>query len=118
MKCPRCEDSVLDEKDRDGVTLDVCRVCRGLWLDRGELEKLIARTTREFDEYARRRDRDDDDDDDDDDDREERRRRSMPPQGQVPTYPQGQGHGYPPPHPHHHPPRKRSWFENLGEIFD
>ena len=43
MKCPRCESTILDERDRDGVTIDVCPKCRGIWLDRGELERLIAR---------------------------------------------------------------------------
>ena len=50
MNCPRCASETLDEKDREGVTIDVCRGCRGVWLDRGELEKLIARATRELDE--------------------------------------------------------------------
>jgi Zn-finger nucleic acid-binding protein len=66
-----------------------------VWLDRGELEKLIARSTSEFDELASRRDdsprravryRDDDDDDDDD-------------------YRRG-------------PRRRRGWFGSLGDIFD
>ena len=48
MKCPRCETAMLDERERDGITVDVCASCRGLWLDRGELEKLIARATREL----------------------------------------------------------------------
>ncbi len=43
MNCPRCESSTLVEKDRDGITIDRCDRCRGIWLDRGELEKLIAR---------------------------------------------------------------------------
>lgn len=29
--------------DRQGITIDRCQSCRGVWLDRGELEKLIAR---------------------------------------------------------------------------
>jgi Zn-finger nucleic acid-binding protein len=41
MKCPRC-DGLLDERERQGVTVDVCPGCRGVWLDRGELEKLLA----------------------------------------------------------------------------
>ena len=76
MKCPRCETSVLDEKERDGVTVDVCRECRGMWLDRGELEKLIARAAPAAGDDERRggkdRDRDRDRDrrrGDDDDDR-------------------------------------------------
>lgn len=43
MHCPRCHDAPLLELDRDGVTIDRCDRCRGIWLDRGELEKLIAR---------------------------------------------------------------------------
>jgi len=50
MNCPRCEGSELDERERDGAVVDVCRACRGVWLDRGELEKppkLGARPVRE-----------------------------------------------------------------------
>ena len=39
--CPRCEAPILQERVRDGVSIDVCRECRGIWLDRGELERLI-----------------------------------------------------------------------------
>lgn len=31
------------ERERDGVTIDVCEDCRGIWLDRGELEKLLSK---------------------------------------------------------------------------
>lgn len=51
MICPRCNDGSLTEMDRDGVTVDRCARCRGIWLDRGELEKLIARG-REVDRAA------------------------------------------------------------------
>ncbi len=54
MKCPRCETTTLDEKHREGVVVDTCSQCRGLWLDRGELEKLIARAARDLDELAQR----------------------------------------------------------------
>ena len=47
MRCPRCEEIVLDEIDRNGVTIDRCSGCRGIWLDRGELEKIIARAAQE-----------------------------------------------------------------------
>jgi len=43
MICPRCNKPTLEEKNRNGVTIDICLVCRGIWLDRGELERLIAR---------------------------------------------------------------------------
>ena len=47
MRCPRCEEIVLDEIDRNGVTIDRCSGCRGIWLDRGELAKIIARAAQE-----------------------------------------------------------------------
>ena len=42
MKCPVCPDSVLLITDRQGVEIDYCSQCRGVWLDRGELDKLMA----------------------------------------------------------------------------
>ncbi len=41
MQCPRCG-AVLSERRQVGVQVDVCSRCRGLWLDRGELEKIVA----------------------------------------------------------------------------
>lgn len=43
MFCPRCNTPSLEERERDGITIDVCPQCRGIWLDRGELECLVAR---------------------------------------------------------------------------
>jgi uncharacterized protein len=43
MKCPRCPDAVLTMSDRQGIEIDYCPQCRGVWLDRGELDKLIER---------------------------------------------------------------------------
>ena len=51
MHCPRCENVTLDEMDRAGVTVDRCPECRGVWLDRGELEKILAREARESEEF-------------------------------------------------------------------
>ena len=42
MKCPIC-DIEMRTADREGVEIDYCTQCRGVWLDRGELEKIIAR---------------------------------------------------------------------------
>lgn len=50
MNCPRCERNSLVERDRDGIQIDVCSSCRGVWLDRGELDKLIARAARDDDD--------------------------------------------------------------------
>lgn len=43
MKCPNCPDTALVMADRQGVEIDYCPQCRGVWLDRGELDKLIER---------------------------------------------------------------------------
>ena len=43
MKCPTCTDTALVMTDRQGVEIDYCPQCRGVWLDRGELDKLIER---------------------------------------------------------------------------
>jgi uncharacterized protein len=42
MQCPVCPDSTLLMTHRQGVEIDYCGKCRGVWLDRGELDKLIA----------------------------------------------------------------------------
>ncbi len=43
MKCPVCPDSTLAMTHREGIEIDYCPQCRGVWLDRGELDKLIER---------------------------------------------------------------------------
>ncbi|MCG2824886.1 MAG: TFIIB-type zinc ribbon-containing protein [Desulfurivibrionaceae bacterium] len=44
MKCPVCTQVDLMMTDRQGVEIDYCPQCRGIWLDRGELDKIIERT--------------------------------------------------------------------------
>jgi uncharacterized protein len=44
MQCPTCTDTALVMSDRQGVEIDYCPKCRGVWLDRGELDKLIERS--------------------------------------------------------------------------
>lgn len=44
MKCPVCTDVNLQMADRQGVEIDYCPACRGVWLDRGELDKIIERS--------------------------------------------------------------------------
>jgi uncharacterized protein len=44
VKCPHCKDTVLVMSERQGVEIDHCPQCRGVWLDRGELDKLIERS--------------------------------------------------------------------------
>ena len=45
MNCP-VDGSELRISDRQGVEIDYCPKCRGVWLDRGELDKMIERTDR------------------------------------------------------------------------
>lgn len=42
MRCP-IDDSELAISSREGVEIDFCPQCRGVWLDRGELDKIIDR---------------------------------------------------------------------------
>lgn len=91
MKCPSCT-TELKIADRSGVEIDYCPSCRGVWLDRGELDKILERSTAP-------RGRHDDDDDDD-------YRRPPPPGG----YGHAGGHGQHAPYK-----KKKSW---LGEMFD
>jgi Zn-finger nucleic acid-binding protein len=97
MKCPVCTTVNLVMSERQGVEIDYCPECRGVWLDRGELDKIIARS----------------------DDQHDSRLQQAPATPQPPHYqPQGQhynqGQGY---HQGHgqKPYRKKSFLE---ELFD
>ena len=43
MKCPICNVDLL-MTDRQGIEIDYCPQCRGIWLDRGELDKIIEKS--------------------------------------------------------------------------
>ncbi|MBG6212252.1 MAG: zf-TFIIB domain-containing protein [Cryobacterium sp.] len=47
MKCPT-DSATLVMSERGGVEIDYCPECRGVWLDRGELDKIIDRAEKEF----------------------------------------------------------------------
>jgi Zn-finger nucleic acid-binding protein len=62
MQCPVCKDPQLVISERQGIEIDYCPACRGVWLDRGELDKLIEKSsqsapsrqsspTRQYDEH-------------------------------------------------------------------
>lgn len=95
MQCPRCGDE-LEAHHRGGVEIDVCPRCGGVWLDRGEMDKLVYEDgdavigapqdapavapaspspVPVYRDRDRRRDHRHDDDDDDDDRRSEKRRK-------------------------------------------
>ena len=71
MECPSCR-TTLQLAERQGIEIDYCPRCRGVWLDRGELDKIVERLGQESTvPYARpadyreerpRYERDDDDD--------------------------------------------------------
>ena len=73
MKCPNCNE-ILVMAERQGVEIDYCPKCRGVWLDKGELDKIIEKSaTDEFNQKItqqneKRRHRYDEDDDDDGED--------------------------------------------------
>ncbi|NUQ70486.1 MAG: zf-TFIIB domain-containing protein [Chthonomonadales bacterium] len=89
MNCPTCTDTPLVIADRLGVEIDYCPRCRGVWLDRGELDKLIERANNSappprYDDRGGPSDRDRRYDQrdrdryyDDDDERRHRRKRSF-----------------------------------------
>lgn len=48
MKCPVCVIESLVMSERSGVEIDYCPKCRGVWLDRGELDKIIERSEQQL----------------------------------------------------------------------
>lgn len=87
MKCP-IDGSELIMSERQGVEIDYCPKCRGVWLDRGELDKIIERS-----EGA-----------------------SVPPSAPAsPSYETQRGYGHGERHEQGHRKKKKSI---LGEIFD
>ncbi len=47
MKCPNCQTTLLIT-DKKGIEIDYCPDCRGVWLDRGEMEKIIERSAEHY----------------------------------------------------------------------
>ena len=54
LMCPNCNEG-MQEVRRNEVQIDVCPKCRGVWLDRGELEKLLHSARAVEAEYERER---------------------------------------------------------------
>lgn len=67
LLCPACQE-LLVPVDRGGVEIDYCPNCRGVWLDRGELDKILERaamgasrpTARQLPQHEQWHDHDDD----------------------------------------------------------
>ena len=62
MKCPTCQNTELVMTERQSVEIDYCPKCRGVWLDRGELDKIIARSDSVDEDIGEHRRHEDDDD--------------------------------------------------------
>jgi Zn-finger nucleic acid-binding protein len=96
MKCPVCKTPDLLMTERQGIEIDYCPTCRGVWLDRGELDKFLERLDvkgdmsergRPSEDYVRRND----------DDRRQREYRDEPHEGYRA--------------PRHELRKRRSWFD-------
>ena len=85
LVCPKCT-AEMRSYERNGVMVDRCTECRGIFLDRGELERLIDVEQGPQRAVSMRRDDDRDYDDDDDDDRD--RWREIPDRRDRPAYSQ------------------------------
>jgi Zn-finger nucleic acid-binding protein len=94
MQCPVCAGTQLVMSDRQGIEIDYCPQCRGVWLDRGELDKIIDRSTAAAPEPAPRQP-------------------APPPYNNAPPYPQDPRQGY---YKNDQRYRKKKGF--LGELFD
>ena len=91
MSCP-VDGSALVMSERSGIEIDYCPTCRGVWLDRGELDKIIERNSAS----------------------QQAQSQTAPPPQQAPWGNQGQqpyGHGH-----HGKPYKRRKSF--LEELFD
>lgn len=105
MQCPN-DGSVLVMSERSGIEIDYCPTCRGVWLDRGELDKIVERAAREFAAPSSV---------------------APPPQPQPPVQPQGPGYGQQPAPAYQQPydrghdqgyPRRKKKESWLSELFD
>lgn len=97
MKCPVCNVDLL-MSERSGVEIDYCPKCRGVWLDRGELDEIIrqsgAAAPREFSSpqhFEETRSRYDE---------------------------HGHGHGHDHDHERHHDQGRKKKENFLGDLFD
>ncbi|GIZ51781.1 TFIIB-type zinc ribbon-containing protein [Noviherbaspirillum aridicola] len=109
MQCPVCSNTQLVMSERQGIEIDYCPQCRGVWLDRGELDKIIDRSAQVPQQQAAQP------------------AQAAPPPGfgrqqpgPQPGYQPGHQSGYPPgQHSHYgndYHKRKKKGF--LGELFD
>ncbi|MFB9983733.1 zf-TFIIB domain-containing protein [Mesorhizobium kowhaii] len=92
LVCPSCRVALV-MSERQGIEIDYCPQCRGVWLDRGELDKIIERSGRDAAPAPQ----------------------PHPAAFSQPQHGQGGGDDYPRSQNHRYPKRKKSFFE---ELFD
>lgn len=102
IDCPLCK-IPMREMTKSGVLIDVCPRCHGVWLDRGEMEKIVAsgkEAVRDYDELHRYYEDHHDRDKKRDDDRHYEKHHAENPYG------------------HYKKKKKHGIFEVFGDIFD
>ncbi|MDF2389243.1 zf-TFIIB domain-containing protein [Nostoc ellipsosporum NOK] len=92
LVCPSCRVALV-MSERQGIEIDYCPQCRGVWLDRGELDKIIERSAKEAPPAPQ----------------------AAPPAYAQPHHAQSRDDDYSRSHGHRYPKRKKSFFE---ELFD
>ncbi|WP_018962151.1 zf-TFIIB domain-containing protein [Sporolactobacillus vineae] len=100
MLCPVCDDVRMKEVEKGSVVVDICPNCKGVWLDRGELDK-ITRVVRQEKEWTGSRY-----DSHDDEDVYDRKGRY----GERQDHDRHQDYG--------HRKKKKSPLDFLGDLFD
>ena len=60
MQCPNCATQAMDRSSRQGIEIDHCPNCGGVWLDRGELEKIVSLAVSQDEQHYRRREEEND----------------------------------------------------------
>lgn len=96
MNCPVCDNIRMREVEKENVLIDVCPDCKGVWLDRGELEKITQGLREEQKSYSKTYDSDD------------RNSRDYPKNGYDSNYSKD---GYPKKHK-----KKNSMIDILGDL--
>ncbi len=110
MNCPVCDGVKMREVEKNDILIDVCPSCKGVWLDRGELDKLmqgIKETRQDYNEWYYR---------------ENQREQSMPrpDQSYPPNYPPKDAYKDDYKHDYNHPKykKKKSVMDVFGDLFD
>lgn len=111
MRCPVCDGVQLREVEKNGVLIDVCPSCKGVWLDRGELDKLMSQVNEArpaFDEWYGERGREEYRKPRDNDYRPQYNKENY-----DSRYPKQGSHNH-----HGHPKKKKSVLDVFGDLFD